>query len=148
MNALPASGALVYNLLLNMYKLNFRQLQRETESWKRLIVLLTEENNQLKNRLAETLKNDVSQTTLVELENFQTDFVSVDELIYLTRRDIAECDKLLREEKLKGGTLNKKIFELWKDIGHSITTTEIRFWKIKSDFNRYLVQKNFAQQTG
>lgn len=110
--------------------------------------MLTEENNQLKNRLAETLKNDVSQTTLVELENFQTDFVSVDELIYLTRRDIAECDKLLREEKLKGGTLNKKIFELWKDIGHSITTTEIRFWKIKSDFNRYLVQKNFAQQTG
>lgn len=131
-----------------MCNLNFRQLEKETDSWKMLIVMLTEENNQLKNRLAETLKNNISQRMLVELENFQTSFINIDELIYLLRRDIAVYDNLLQKIKSGDSTVVDEIILLEKELNHSIAATEIKFWKLKTDFNKYLLQKSISRQTG
>ena len=131
-----------------MCNLNFRQLEGEADSWKSLIVQLTEENNQLKNRLAETLRNNISQRMLVELENFQTCFINIDELIYLLRRDIAECDNLLQKKISGDSIVVDEIIVLWKELNHSIKTTEIKFWKLKTDFNKYLQQNSISRQTG
>ncbi|MBS1752284.1 MAG: hypothetical protein JST63_20475 [Bacteroidetes bacterium] len=122
--------------------MNYKKQEQETDSWKRLIGLLSEENNQLKNRLAEVLKNDNSKHMLAELEKFQTNFINIDELIYLLRRDVAEYDKWLQKKKSGDETDNCKIGVQLRELSQSIKTTEIKFWKLKSDFNRFLIIKN------
>lgn len=120
--------------------LKLKQLQHESDSWKRLLAFITEENIFLKNRITEILKNETDAETLAEIEKFHTSFINQDELIGLLRHDIMEYDKLLIREQIEDVHSIKKVEKKMKELRHGITTTEIKFGKLKSDFNNYLAE--------
>ncbi len=118
--------------------LKLKQLQHESDSWKRQLAFMTEENIFLKNRISEILKNGTDSETLAEIENFHTSFINEDELIGLLRNDIAEYDKWLERERFEDGHIISKVQKKMKELRHGIATAEAKFGKLKSDFNNYL----------
>lgn len=90
-------------------ELKLKQLQFESNTWKRLLRFMMEENNHLKNRIAEILKDDFDKNLLKEIENFQSNFIKQDELINLLRNDAADLDKLLIPEIFEDGKINSEI---------------------------------------
>ena len=83
-----------------MPELKLKQLQFESDTWKRLLVFMMDENIHLKNRLSEVLKDQFDKNLLVEVEGFQNNFIKEDELIGLMRNDVAELDKLFSERDM------------------------------------------------
>lgn len=122
----------------HMPDLKLKQLQYESDTWKRLLAFMMDENVHLKNRLSEVLKNGSDTTLLGELENFQNNFVREDELIRLLRKDIAEVDKLLVREVFEDGKIIKHLNKKMKTLRSNITQVEKKFGQLKSDFHSYL----------
>jgi len=123
-----------------MPELKLKQLQFESNTWKRLLCFMMEENNHLKNRIAEILKDDVDKNLLEEIENFQSNFIKQDELINLLRNDAAELDKLLMKEIFEDGKIIKEINRKLKDLRNNIPTIEKQCTKVKLEFNNYLLE--------
>jgi predicted nucleic acid-binding Zn-ribbon protein len=121
-----------------MPDLKLKQLQYESDTWKRLLAFMMDENVHLKNRLSEVLKNGSDTTLLGEMENFQNNFVREDELIRLLRKDIAEVDKLLVIEVFEDGKIIKHLNKKMKTLRSNITQVEKKFGQLKSDFHSYL----------
>jgi predicted nucleic acid-binding Zn-ribbon protein len=121
-----------------MPDLKLKQLQYESDTWKRLLAFMMDENVHLKNRLSEVLKNGSDTTLLGEMENFQNNFVREDELIRLLRKDIAEVDKLLVREVFEDGKIIKHLNKKMKTLRSNITQVEKKFGQLKSDFHSYL----------
>lgn len=122
----------------HMPDLKLKQLQYESDTWKRLLAFMMDENVHLKNRLSEVLKNGSDTTLLGEMENFQNNFVREDELIRLLRKDIAEVDKLLVREVFEDGKIIKHLNKKMKTLRSNITQVEKKFGQLKSDFHSYL----------
>ena len=53
-----------------------KQLQYESDTWKRLLGIIMDENIQLKNRLSEVLRDRFDKNLLVEVEVFQNYFIN------------------------------------------------------------------------
>ena len=123
-----------------MPELKLKQLQFESNTWKRLLCFMMDENIHLKNRIAEILKNDANKNLLEEIENFQNNFIRQDELISLLRHDAAELDKLLVREIFEDGEISKEINKKLKDLRNNISNTEKQFTKVKVEFNNYLLE--------
>jgi regulator of replication initiation timing len=121
-----------------MPALKLKQLQYESDTWKRLLGFMTEENIHLKNRLSEILKGRFSNNMLEEVEVFQNRFVREDELIGMLRNDVAMLDRLLEREIFEDGLIAKDIGRSLKNIRRNITIAEKQFGKLKIDFNSYL----------
>jgi predicted nucleic acid-binding Zn-ribbon protein len=121
-----------------MPDLKLKQLQYESDTWKRLLAFMMDENVHLKNRLSEVLKNGSDTTLLGEMENFQNNFVREDELIRLLRKDIAEVDKLLVREVFEDGKIIKHLNKKMKTLRSNITQVEKKFGQLKSYFHSYL----------
>jgi hypothetical protein len=129
------------NVLLkfdNMSELKLIQLKYETDTWKRLLGFMMEENNHQKTRLAEILKDKFNKNLLNEIEDFQTRFIKEDELIGLLRSDIAELDKLMAKERFENGKIIKEIDGNLKKIRAHINVAERQFSQLKTEFNSYL----------
>jgi len=111
------------------------RFQTEIETWKQLLNSGMEENVLLKNKLADILKNDYDQSSLEEIEEFQTKFIREDELIHSLRRDVNELENFLYRRIFEGAKIEKlfdsKLENLRKDIANSV----IRFCILKSAFN-------------
>jgi len=75
--------------------IKLRLLRQESDTWKRILEFMTEENIHLKNRLSEILKGDLEHDLLMTAEIFQNSFVREDELIRLLRKDVFAFDQLL-----------------------------------------------------
>jgi len=123
-----------------MPELKLKQLQFESNTWKRLLCFMMDENNHLKNRIAEILKDDVDKNLLEEIENFQSNFIKQDELINLLRNDAAELDKLLIKKIFEDGKIIKEINKKLKDLRNNIPTIENQCTKVKLEFNKYLLE--------
>ena len=123
-----------------MPELKLKQLQFESNAWKRLLCFMMDENNHLKNRIAEILKDDVDKNLLEEIENFQSNFIKQDELINLLRNDAAELDKLLMKEIFEDGKIIKEINKKLKDLRNNIPTIEKQCTRVKLEFNSYLLE--------
>ncbi len=122
----------------NMPDLELRQLQYESDTWKRLLGFLEEENIHLKNRLSEILKNGFNDNLLDELENFHGRFVKEDELIRLLRNNVAELDDLLVREVLEDGKIIKEIRRKLKNLSDNIQNVQERFTRLKLEFNSFI----------
>jgi hypothetical protein len=115
-----------------------KQLQYESDTWKRLLAFMMDETVHLKNRLSEVLKEKFDSTMLNEMENFQNNFIKEDELINLLRNDITEFDKLLTRELFEDGNIKTKMTKKMNDLRQSIVIAESKFGKLKSDFHSFL----------
>ena len=55
-----------------MPELKLKQLKYESDTWKRLLDFMMDENIQLKNRLSEVLKDQFDKNLLDDVERFQS----------------------------------------------------------------------------
>jgi hypothetical protein len=122
----------------NMPDLELRQLQYESDTWKRLLGFIEEENIHLKNRLSEILRSGFNDNLLDELENFHGRFVREDELIRLLRNNVAELDDLLERELFEDGKIIKEIRRKLKNLSDNIQNIQERFTKLKLEFNSFM----------
>ena len=125
-----------------MPDLRLKQLQYESDTWKRLLNFMMDENIQLKNRLSEILKDKFDKNLLVEVEVFQNNFIKEDERVALLRNDVAELDKLLVREICEDGKIINKIEIRLQNLRNNIMHAEIQFGKLKSAFNSYLLERH------
>jgi hypothetical protein len=116
------------------------QLQHESNTWKRLLAFMMDENVHLKNRLSDVLKDNFDKELLGQMEVFQTRFVKEDESISLLRHDIATLDKLLAKDIFADSNLLAKANKKLKEVRTNMVVSETKFGKLKSDFNIFLVE--------
>ena len=121
-----------------MPELKLKQLQYETETWKRLLGFMTDENIHLKNRLSEILKTNFDHSLLEEVETFHSNFIKEDERISLLKNEVTELDKLLVREIFEDGTIIRKVGSKLKRVRNNIKNAEVQFNRLKLDFNNYL----------
>jgi len=121
-----------------MPNLKLKQLQYEIDTWKRLLGFMTDENIHLKNRFSEILKNQFDDSTLEEMENFQSNFLKEDQRISLLKNEVAELDKLLVREIFEDGTIIRMFDDKLKRLRKNIKNAEAEFTRLKMDFNNYL----------
>lgn len=123
-----------------MPEMKLQQLQYESNTWKRVLGFMTEENVHLKNRLSQILKEKFNADLLEEAEVFQSNFIKEDELISLLRNDIAELDKLLEREMFEDGTTIKEVKRKLQKIRSNMEIAEKQFGTLKSGFNSYFFE--------
>jgi predicted nucleic acid-binding Zn-ribbon protein len=121
-----------------MQELKLKQLQYESDTWKRLLAFLKDENVHLKNRLSAVLKNDFENNSLDDMEGFQTRFIKEDEWLGLLRNEVAEVDTLLVKEIFENGRIIKKVEKKIRKLRNDIQSAERQFRKLKQEFNNYL----------
>jgi hypothetical protein len=121
-----------------MAELKLKQLQYESETWKRLLGFTMDENIHLKNRLSEVLKEKFDKNLLDDVENFQSRFIRADEMIRLLRNDIGEFDRLLAREIFEDGQIISQVEKELKRLRKNIKIAEQELGILKAEFNSYL----------
>jgi hypothetical protein len=116
---------------------NIRQLKYESDTWKRLLTFVQEENIHLKNHFSEILRDDFDTSNLAQAENFQTSFVRQDECIAELKKMIIAFDKLLNREVFLDGLNSKQITAAAKRIRERIKQMSKTFDRLKSDFSHF-----------
>ncbi|HYM94202.1 MAG TPA: hypothetical protein VET23_08690 [Chitinophagaceae bacterium] len=120
-------------------ELKIRQFRHESNTWKRTLEFIMQENTHLKNRLCEVLKTVLVDEDLVNAaEQYQNHFVREDEAIHLLRGDIANHDKLLVREVYEDGNLIRDVVRRQKKLATEVKNATLEFHKLKFDFNNYL----------
>lgn len=122
-----------------MATLNLKQLQSESDTWKRLLAYIRDENTHLKTRLSEILKDDFDSSLLEEVDGFQTRLVRGDEIVRLLRNDVAELDKLMIREIFEDGRIAREVGEKLNSLRRNIYAAEKLFNKLKAEFNNYML---------
>jgi hypothetical protein len=108
-----------------MPQLIVRQLEYESDTWKRLLGFMIEENIHLKNRLIEILNSISDKNLLGEMENFHSRFIKQDDLINLLRNDVVDLSGEFNFEifhfRLSDSTCIMQIFfnRLWQVLNVS-----------------------------
>jgi len=130
------------NTTMNMQMpgLKLKQLQYETDTWKRLLGFIEDENILLKTRLSEVLRNSFANSMLEDAELFQTGFIKKDEAISQLRNEIAVIDKLLVREIQENGKLVTPLHNRIKKLRSKIAATERQFGRLKTEFNSFLLE--------
>lgn len=117
-----------------------KQIQEESDSWKRYLAFVVEENIYLKDRLSQAVKNSLERTALEDMENFFNRSLHQDEVLALIRHDVAEFDKLLMREKYEDGVIVKKVNNELNKNRANIRKFSEAFDNFKSEFNNYLLE--------
>lgn len=120
---------------MTFYKL--RQLQFECDTWKRMLSFMVDENIHLKNRLSEILSDQQPNQLLNEIEDYQTRFLKIDELIRILRNDVAELEQSIKEKQdtADNPSINNKLSR----IRLNIPLVERQLERMKMDFNSFLL---------
>ena len=121
-----------------MPDLKLIQFEYETDTWKRLLNFMIDENIHLKIRLSEILQQISGVSSLEDLENFQNRFIMQDVFISLLRNDIAELDHLMMREIFEDGKIITEIDRKLFRLRNNIINAETQFSKLKIDFNNFL----------
>jgi hypothetical protein len=116
-----------------------QQFKHESESWKKMLEFMQQENVHLKTRLAEVLKKDVKEDFLEKAEYFQSCFLHIDERIAFLRSDIAEINKMVLMELFHDGHL-KVLIQKQKKLREDMRMEDDVFKKLKFEFDRYLME--------
>lgn len=117
-----------------MITLKLEQLIFESDTWKRNLAFMTEENIRLKSRLSEILQKKMDKTLLPRAEEFHNSFLKHDDLIKVLRNDISGFDKLLTRELFEDGAIINTVESRLEIIRKNIQKTEERFNTMKLDF--------------
>lgn len=116
-----------------------KQFQHESDSWKRKLEFLLQENAYLKNRLAELLNEQKIDRGIVEsAELYLNRFIRKDEIIFLFRNDIAEFDEMLKNENYEDRVLVKAIEHKNKMMSKELQKLDTTFKNLKIQFNNFL----------
>lgn len=118
----------------------YLQYRHETDTWKRYLHFIQQENNHLKNRLSQVLQFDTDEHFLERAEYFQNKFVAEDDTVNMLRQDIQELDHLLAKETQQESTMLKELQKKIKKMQKDMEIVERQFSKLKSDFNLYLAE--------
>lgn len=113
------------------------QLVIEINTWKRYLNFFREENVCLKNRLSDILKNGFDRSLLEHLEDFQSKFITHDDVITLLKNDIAAVDKLIKEataEKHDMEAIGRKMDHLRSNM----ITSQKEFCELQLNFNTFI----------
>jgi hypothetical protein len=118
-----------------MSRLDLAQIKSESDSWKRSLNFMIDENIHLKGRLTQILRKEFNKDLLEVAENFHNNFIKQDELIGLLRNDIAELDALLlKGNKTNLGEIKRKLTKLRDNLSNASK----EFDQLKIAFNDYL----------
>lgn len=116
------------------------QYRHESDTWKRYLQFIQQENNHLKNRLSQVLQADTDHDFLERAEYFQNKFISEDDTVNMLRQDIHELDMLLSQDPSEEGTMIKELQKRLKKMHKDMEIVEKQFSKLKCDFNLYLTE--------
>ncbi len=116
------------------------QYRHESDTWKRYLQFIQQENNHLKNRLSQVLQADTDYEFLERAEYFQNKFISEDDTVNMLRQDIHELDKLLAKDAGEDAVVLKELQKRLKKMHKDMEIVEKQFNKLKSDFNLYLTE--------
>ena len=117
------------------------QFRYESDTWKRNLEFIMEENITLKNRLANVLKAvSYDEDLLTAAEQYQNYFIREDETVHLLRRDIADLDKLLVKEIFQDGHVIGEVLHKQKKLSIEMKNAIGEFNKLKFEFNNYLAE--------
>lgn len=120
-------------------ELKMKQLQFETNSWKRQLIFMMDENIHLKNRLSDLLTGKPRQNLLVKAEKFNNDFVRQDALIAVLRNDIAEFEKFVVKQMNAENEVTTIAAKL-SGIRNNLDIAEKQFKTLQLNFNNYLLE--------
>lgn len=120
-------------------QLKMKRYRQAINTWRRMIVFLTEENNELKLRLAEILKDNTASPELMEeAERYLGAFTQQDEVIFLARGDIAALELLVTREAFEQETAFKKMDKKYNQLHKEMEKLEREFNALKFTFNTFL----------
>jgi len=122
-----------------MPEIQLKQLQSESETWKRILGYMIEENINLKNKVTEIVKNGIDKNQLEDVEEFQNSFIQEDTLIGLMRNEVAAFDKMILREPVEDGSIMSDLYKKLTQLRHNITVSEGHFSKLRTQFNVYLL---------
>jgi hypothetical protein len=122
----------------NKFKNLLTQYRHESETWKRYLQFIQQENNHLKTRLSQVLQHDTDLDFLERAEIFQNKFLSEDETVHLLRQDVHEIEHLLIEEVKEGSAVTNELQKKFRKLSRDMETVERQFHKLKSDFNSFV----------
>lgn len=115
------------------------QFQHESETWKRILAFIKEENINSKNRLSEIVKNMDSEEDMLErIEYFQNCFVEEDEKLRHMVKEVDAQGKLLIRDIYEDGNFIKSVKNSQSRLRKEMEQTEKDFNKLKFEFNSYL----------
>lgn len=115
-----------------------RRFEYESDTWKRQLSFIREENIYLKKRLIEILKEKLSPADLEAAESFQTLFIEQDKLVTILGNSVAEFDRLLKRELFEDGALLRTVMLEHLHIDRKISEAEASFDSLKRRFNNYM----------
>ncbi len=115
-------------------------LRIESESLKRSIGFMLDENIHLKNSIAVILKKGFNRMLLDKVEFYHTRFLKEDELLRLLRNEVAELEKFIYiiDDKVIFKDIKIKL----KEVSDNIIKAEKQFASLKFEFNCFL-SENF-----
>jgi 2-phospho-L-lactate guanylyltransferase (CobY/MobA/RfbA family) len=118
----------------------FTQFRHESDTWKRYLQFIQQENNHLKTRLSQVLQHDTDEQFLERAEYFQSKFIAEDDTVNMLRQDIHELDNMLSKEIPEDANTVKDLQKRLKKMHKDMEIVERQFNKLKSDFNLYLTE--------
>ena len=118
----------------------FTQFRHESDTWKRYLQFIQQENNHLKTRLSQVLQHDTDEQFLERAEYFQSKFIAEDDTVNMLRQDIHELDNMLTKEIPEDANTLKELQKKLKKMHKDMEIVERQFNKLKSDFNLYLTE--------
>ena len=118
----------------------FTQFRHESDTWKRYLQFIQQENNHLKTRLSQVLQHDTDEQFLERAEYFQSKFIAEDDTVNMLRQDIHELDNMLTKEMPEEAATIKELQKRLKKMHKDMEIVERQFNKLKSDFNLYLTE--------
>jgi len=117
-----------------MDTLSLQQLRHESDSWKRLLAFMTDENIHLKTRIADMLKDNFDSGLLGAVETFHNHLLTEDEHIACLKKEIETYDLLLKKEIFENGLIVKQIRRQTKHIRHRMNALEQSVGGLKKTF--------------
>lgn len=118
-----------------------RHFQKESESWKRLLEYIQQENSYLKDLLADIVSQDINRELLGRAEEFQNQFITKDEMIALLRGDIYDFEQWLLNLASHNKRNINEYLEKQRKLRNEIESLEQRFNKLKFEFLNYVSEK-------
>ena len=114
------------------------QFRHESDTWKRHLQFIQQENNYLKTRLSQVLQHDTDEAFLERAEYFQSKFIAEDDTVNMLRQDIHEIDQILAQDKVEENSQIKDLQKKLRKMNKDMEIVERQFNKLKTDFNTYL----------
>lgn len=120
-------------------QLKIKRYKQAASTWRRMLVFLTDENTELKLRLAEILKDTTASAGLLEeAEQYLSQFTQQDEVIRLARGDIAALELLLTKENFEQEADFNQVDKSYKQLNRELEKLEREINAQKFKFNTFL----------